>query len=98
MKIIRILIENICDELDGAEKYARLFTQFKDTDHAISDVFARLAEMELSHVTTLHDQATKIIKENKAEETPEAMRIVWNWEHEKMIDRIARIKMLLASK
>lgn len=100
MKIIKILVENIREELEGAENYAKLFAQFKDSDRALSEVFARLSETELTHVNMLHEQAIRAIKEQKATgaETPTAMQAVWDWEHEKMVDTVAKIKALLSTK
>ena len=48
----------------------------------------------------LHEQAIRAIKEQKATsaETPVAMQAVWDWEHEKMVDTVAKIKALLATK
>ena len=44
----------------------------------------------------LHAQAERLIKAymDKGETPPPAMQAVWDWEHEKMIDTRARIKMM----
>lgn len=98
MKQIKILVEDIREEMEGAEHYAKLATQYKDEDRMLADTYAKLAEIELGHVTALHEQAVRIIKAYKAKgaETPAAMQAVWDWEHEKMLDTIARIKMMLS--
>lgn len=99
MKIIKCLVEDIQDELEGAEHYAKLATQHRDDDRELAEVYYRLANTELEHVNTLHSQVVRIIKEWKAtsgEETPASMQAVWDWEHDKMLDTTARIKTMLA--
>ena len=99
MKVIKTLVEDIRDEMEGAEHYAKLATQYKDEDRLLAENYAKLAEIELGHVNSLHDQAVRLIKEQKAAgvETPVSMQAVWDWEHEKMVDEVAKIKMLLSS-
>lgn len=98
MKTIKFLIEDIEEELEGAEHYAKKATEHKDDDRALADVYAKLANVELEHVNALHGQVVRIIKEWKAtsgQETPASMQAVWDWEHEKMVDNAARVKTML---
>lgn len=98
MKIIKNLVDDIREEMEGAEHYAKQATQHKDDDRTLADVYAKLAGVELEHVNALHGQVVRIIKEWKTtsgKETPAAMQAVWDWEHEKMVDTIARIKSML---
>lgn len=97
MKIIKNLVEDIEEELEGAEHYAKLATQHKDEDRELADVYAKLANVELEHVEALHGQAVRMIKARKASgvETPAPMQAVWDWEHGKMVDTTARIKTML---
>lgn len=99
MKIIKNLVEDINEELEGAEHYAKLATQYKIDDRALADVYAKLAGVELDHVNALHEQVVRIIKDWKAtsgKEVPEPMQAVYNWEHEKMVDTSAKIKTMLS--
>lgn len=98
MKIIKNLVEDIREELEGAEHYAKLATQYKDEDRELADVYAKLANVELEHVDALHGQAVRMIKAQKASgvETPASMQAVWDWEHGKMVDTTARIKTMLS--
>lgn len=98
MKIIKMLVEQIEDEACGAEEYAKLAVQYKDEDKILADNYARMADVELQHVDALHAQAIRIIKawQAKGNEIPPAMEAVWSWEHEKSVDHIARIKVMLA--
>lgn len=99
MKIIKNLVEDIKEELEGAEHYAKLATQYKDDDRALADVYAKLAGVELDHVDALHGQVVRIIKDWKAtsgKETPAPMQAVWDYEHERATDKAAKIKTLLS--
>lgn len=99
MKTIKCLVEDIQEELEGAEHYAKLATQYKEDDRVLADVYAKLASVELDHVNALHEQVVRIIKDWKAtsgKETPAPMQAVWDWEHEKMVDTEARIKSMLS--
>lgn len=98
MKLIKCLVEDINEELEGAEHYAKLATQYKDEDRELADVYAKLANVELEHVNALHGQVVRIIKSWKAangQEPPAAMQAVWDWEHEKAVDTTARVKTML---
>lgn len=98
MKIIKKIVEDINEELESAEHYAKLAAQYKDEDRELADVYAKTAEVELGHVNTLHGQVVRIIKDWKAksgEQTPPAMQAVYDWEHKKSIETVAQIKTLL---
>lgn len=97
MKVIKEIVMSIKDEIHGAEKYAKLATRWKFEDRALADTFAKMASMELDHVNALHAHAVRLIKAYNAsgKETPVAMQAVWDYEHENMIEWIARINVLL---
>lgn len=99
MKLIKTLVEDIKEELEGAEHYAKLATQYKDEDKALAENYAKMAEAELGHVNALHAQGVRIIKDWKAtngKEPPASMSAIWDYEHNNMIEKIAQIKMLLS--
>lgn len=100
VRAIADLVELIKDELDGAERYAKLGVKAKDTDAQLSKVYSDLANEELKHVTSLHGQVARLIKEKNASgvETPAAMQMVWDWEHDKLVDHEARVKAMLTAK
>ena len=85
-------------EMNDAETYAKLALRYKDDDRNLSQTFEKLAEQELDHADMLHAQASRLIKERKenGETPPVAMSAVWSWEHENMMDCVARVKVLLA--
>lgn len=98
MKIIKCIVEDIREEAEGAEHYAKMATKFRDEDRALADTYAKLAGVELEHVDALHGQAVRLIKAQQATgvTTPASMQAVWDWEHEKIVDTTARIKTMLS--
>ena len=98
MKEIKMLAGHIREEMNDAETYAKLALRYKDDDRSLSQTFEKLAEQELDHADMLHAQASRLIKERKesGETPPVAMSAVWSWEHENMMDCVARVKVLLA--
>lgn len=97
MKIIKMLSEQIMDESNSAEDYAKLAIQYKDEDKVLADNYAKMAEVELQHVDALHTQVVRIIKawQAKGNETPPAMDVIYQWQHEMQIDHVARVRTLL---
>lgn len=98
MKEIKMLAGHIREEMNDAETYAKLALRYKDDDRSLSQTFEKLVEQELDHADMLHAQASRLIKERKenGETPPVAMSAVWSWEHENMMDCVARVKVLLA--
>lgn len=98
MKDIKLLSKHIREELQDAENYAKLALRYKDDDRSLSQAFEKLANQELDHAEILHAQATRLIKDKKESgtEPPASMLAVWNWEHENMIECVAKIKLLLS--
>jgi rubrerythrin len=98
MKEIKMLAGHIREEMNDAETYAKLALKYRDDDRNLSQTFEKLAEQELDHADMLHAQASRLIKERKenGETPPVAMSAVWSWEHENMMDCVARVKVLLA--
>ena len=97
MKMIAEIVEDIREELEGAEHYAKKATQYKGIDERLASTYATMSSQELSHVDTLHTQAVRLIQDQKdsGKEVPDGMQAVWDWEHSHMMDRVARIKVLL---
>jgi hypothetical protein len=98
MKEIKHYVEQIRDELEVAEEYAKIAAKLKDTDPTNSAEYAEMSRQELSHVDKLHKMAVRAIEKKRSEgiAPPPAMQAVWDWEHEKMMDRVTRIKTLLS--
>lgn len=97
MKKIKMLAEQIEEELNDAEKYAACAAKFADDDRELSSMYADLSRQELTHADKLHAAAVRYIRQAKdsGANVPESMQIVWDWEHEKMVSHRARILALL---
>lgn len=98
MKEIKHLAEEIGEELNDAEKYAREAARLSDSCPADAAVYADLSRQELGHADKLHEMATRRIekKRESGAEVPPGMQAIWDWEHEKMLDRAAHVKSLLS--
>ena len=96
MEKIKELNDNIFDELHDAAKYAKLAMKYKDDDSALCRNYLQKSKDELGHADSLHNDVVRVIKEYRAEngEPPAPMMAIYNWEHDKAIDKTAHIKAL----
>lgn len=97
MHEIRYFAEGIREELDDAEKYAREAVKHaEDPDDA--NTYADLSRQELGHANRLYEMAARHIEKAKDAgiHPTEAEQAVWDWEHERMLDRTAHVKTLLS--
>ena len=97
MKLIQDLSYMIEDEIDGAEKYARMAVKMKDERPQLAQTFFNLTNEELRHVDVLHDEVVKVINDyrNAGNEVPPDMQAVYDYIHKKQIDRVHDVKMYL---
>ena len=98
MKEIKHIVENIREELEGAEHYAKIAAKMKTENATDAAEYADMARQELGHVEKLHKMAVRAIERQRdaGVTPPAAMKAVWDWEHENMREKTARIKMLLS--
>ena len=98
MQLIADMIDEIMDEYDDAEKYAKKAIEFQENRPSLAGKYAAMAKQELEHGDKLHSEIVTIIQEHRTKNgpPPEPMMQVYNWEHKKMIDHVARVKALLA--
>lgn len=96
MKEIKELVEYIHEELEGAEGYEKKALKYKADDKPLAEMYHMIATQEMSHVDMLHNQVVKYINMAKAsgQQVPTAMQAIWDWEHDKMVDYSARIKVM----
>ena len=99
MKLIEKISEMIEEELEGACDYAKAAVKHKDDNPALAKTFYDIATQELSHVNLLHDQVVKLIEEHRRTvgEPPAAMQAVYDYLHEKQIERANKVKSYLST-
>lgn len=96
MKLIQMLCEMVDDEISDAHKYAKCALEYKDTHPNLSKVFFDLSGAEMQHMTMLHTEVAKLIEKYRQEkgEPPEGMKAVYDYLHQKQIDKAAEVKTL----
>lgn len=97
MKMLRNIVEDIHEELEGAKHYAMLAMEHKSTNRDAADKYAEMAKQEMSHAEKLHDMAVKHIEKHTVDGAapPAAMKTIWDWEHEKLIECMGEVRALL---
>ena len=97
MRIIKKLTELIDEELNDAEKYARLALSHQDDYPDVALMFHTLSGEELRHMNMLHDAVTRLIAKHKDDTDPrtEGMRIAHNILHEQAIEKEKGVRILL---
>ena len=99
MKIIEKLSKMIEDELSDAERYAKCALKEKEERPALAQTFYTLSIDEMKHATMLHDEVTRVINEYRSagNEPPADMTAVYNYLHDKQIERATNIKIIQES-
>lgn len=98
MREIAQIVDWIDDEIDGCEKYAAAASAAKDAgDIETCRAYADMAGTELNHADALHAIVVRKIREVEARgtEVPAGMMEIWNWKHEKYIDRVAKARVMV---
>ena len=98
MKLIQQISEMIEEEIEGAYHYAKEAVKHKNDDQMLAETFYDIAGVELKHVNMLHEQIVRIIEQHRKEhgEPPAAMLAVYNYLHEKQIEKVNKVKHYLA--
>ena len=96
MKLIKILTNEIEEELEGAESYISMAIARRDDHPTLSKVLYEISLEEMHHVELLHGEVVKLIEDYRRTkgEPPEAMMSVYEYLHEKHIKLAAQIKVM----
>lgn len=96
MKTIKMLSEMIEEELEGAEEYIRHALMLKERDASLAKTFFEISQQEMEHVNKLHTEVARLIEAYRKEhgEPPAAMLAVYDYLHEKHINKANEVKML----
>ena len=97
MRLIKKMSEMIEEELEDAEEYAKCALRHKEDDPVLSRTFHEMSEQELHHAEMLHTEVVRIIAEHRKAhgEPPAAMLAVWEYLHERHIEKANAVRMLL---
>lgn len=98
MKLIEKLVGLVEEELDGSEHYIKMALAHKDDNASLAKVLYEISTQEMNHVDMLHGEVKKLIEEHRKEkgDPPAMMLAVYNYLHERHVDKASRIKMLQA--
>ena len=91
MKLIAKLVDRISDEIDDVKLYAKMAAEVKESYPNLAHVLYTISGQEDAHQAALHAEVVKIIEQYRREhgEPPAAMMAVYEYEHRKMIDKMA---------
>lgn len=97
MKILKDLIEKSNDTFEEIEWYAEEAMRLKNEDKVLADTYIKISEMHIDIYKMLHDRMVEVIDEYKksGSEVPDAMKVIWDYEHEKLMKKFARLKYLV---
>lgn len=96
MIIIKEMSKRIKEELNDAEWYAKKAIEHKVDHPELADTYHRLAKEEVTHANMLHERVIAAIRKAQAEkEPPAAMREIWAWQHEEIVDEQAEVMHLI---
>lgn len=98
MKIIKMIVGYIGEELEGAEEYAKKALLYKDEHPDIAKVFYEMSLQEMHHVDMMHSEVVKIIEKHRREkgDPPAMMLSIWEYHHERFIEEAKEIRILQA--
>lgn len=96
MQIIKTLSEQIEDELKSAEHYIRMAIKEKEDFPQVAQMFYMLSTGNVDRIDKIHNQVVSIIKEHRMKdgEPPAPMMAVYNYLHQRHIDKMVEIKKM----
>jgi len=96
MKLVKKIVKQIDDELEGAEEYIEMASKYKSEYPTIANMYYEMSMNEMSHVDKLHNSVLSLINDMKAKgvEIDPKMMAIYDYEHEKAIEKATEIKVM----
>lgn len=96
MKSIKDISCTIDEILENSEKNIRQAVLYKEEDAELSKLYYNKSMEELNSIKPFHEKVVAIIKNYRTEkgEPPASMMTIYNYEHEKHLDKNAFIRKL----
>lgn len=97
MRMIKNLIEQLDEEIEGAKEYAEKYVECKAKGNMTrANRYKEMATDELKHTGYIHEMAVQEIQELKKVYTaPADMQEKWDKAHKEYVERVAWIKQML---
>ena len=91
MRVIKVLSEQICEELEDSNKYIDSALTYKTQFPKLAETYIELANEEIGHAERLHKQVVSLISEIQVE-IPKFMQELWEEKHIELITKTAELK------
>ena len=96
MKLIKHMEDQINEELHDSKKYIKCALKYKEDNRDLAELYYWLSQEEMGHANKLHKQVVAEIEayRKKEGEPPAEMLAVYNYLHDKEIEKAKDIKLL----
>jgi Rubrerythrin. len=94
MDIVKVIVDMIDEEIDGAENYAKCALKNKQENPQLAKVFHDISCDELRHIDMLHNEVATLIKRlrDSGTEVSENMLAIYDYLHDRQINRVMAIR------
>jgi hypothetical protein len=98
MQEIKILVDQIYEEFEDAEKYFARAKSYKEKNSTIANTYLELSIAELNHIDKLHSIVILLINNVKdlKKSIPIGMNEIWQWEHEKIVEKVEELRFKIS--
>ena len=98
MRMIKMYVDAMDEEIDGAKDYAEKYVECKAKgDMNKANRYKEMANDELKHAMYQHEWAVQAVDEvSKVFKAPVEMEEAWKKAHKEYVEKVAWIKQMLA--